>query len=188
MSASNAWIDLFIRQLESLHPPNNPDGIRRAELARLRQGLGKPATDTIVRLGWLFPLNRSKREVEAAVLVAGLFATNPTAGGSGTLGKALRRYRDATGAEESADKRFAYLVDSDAEDLPDRLRQVVKLLKAKDVAIDYRRLLEDLLAWNWESRKVQWDWSRDYWKALADEPDDDADTESSTPKTEGAPT
>jgi CRISPR type I-E-associated protein CasB/Cse2 len=185
VSGSNAWIDSFVKRLRSLDPPDHPENADRAALARLRQGLGKPATDTLTRLGWLFAAVPDWA-TDRAVLVAGLFATNPMTGGGGTLGKALRRYRDATGAEESADKRFAYLVDSEAEDLPDRLRQVVKLLKVKDVPIDYRRLLEDLLGWNWESRKVQWDWSRDYWKALADEPEDDAQPEASTPATEGA--
>lgn len=184
MSESNAWIDSFVKRLRRLDPPDQPDAADRAALARLRQGLGKSATETLARLGWLFAAVPDWA-TDRAVLVAGLFATNSAAGDSGTLGKALRRYRDATGAEESADKRFAYLVDSDAEDLPDRLRQVVKLLKAKDIPIDYRRLLEDLLAWNWESRKVQWDWSRDYWKASVDEPDD-TEPESSSPTPEGA--
>ena len=184
MSEPNGWIDTFIKKLRSLDPPDQPDAVDRAALARLRQGLGKPATDTLVRLGWLFAAVPDWA-TDRAVLVAGLFATHSAAGGRGTLGKALRRYRDATGAEESADKRFAYLVDSDAEDLPARLRQVVKLLAAKDVPIDCRRLLSDLLNWDWESRTVQWNWSRDYWKGLSDEPDDDTESEPSTPKTEG---
>ncbi len=182
MSEKNPWIDPFIKKLRGLDPPDNEAEADRATLAHLRRGLGKPSHLTLARLGWLFNFVPDWA-VNRAVLVAGLFATHSQPGGSGSLGKALRRYRDTTGAEESTDKRFAYLVDSDAEDLAERLRHIIKLLKSKDVPIDYARLLEDLLGWDWESRKKQWDWSRDYWRGITDEPNETSET--STPSTEG---
>jgi CRISPR type I-E-associated protein CasB/Cse2 len=185
MSEKRDWIEPFIKKLRTLDPPDQPQDTKRAELARLRQGLGQPSVKTLTRLGWLFAgVPNWEGAVDDAVLVAGLFAAHSGAGGSGSLGKAMRRYRDLTGAEESTDKRFAYLVDSEAEELPERLRHIVKLLKYKDIPVDFRQLLEDIRGWNWESRSVQWQWSREYWKAITEEPDD-TESETSTPSTEG---
>lgn len=157
------WIRPFIAKLWAIDPPDKPENARRAELAHLRRGVGKPAVETLGRLGWIFA-EVAERNVETTVLVAGLFAIHSAPGGKGTLGKALGTYKWQTGADESTDKRFAHLIDSGLEDLPERLRHVVRLLKSKDVPVDWFRLTEDLLDWDRENRSVQWNWSRDYWR------------------------
>jgi len=184
VSKKDTWIDPFIKKLCALDPPDDLANTKRAELAHLRRGLGKPTHLTLSRLGWLF-ISVPDWAVNPAVLIAGLFATHSQPHGSGSLGKALRRFRDATGAEESADKRFASLIDSDAEDLAERLRHIVKLLKSKNVPVDYAQLLKDILNWDHEERFVQWNWSRDYWRGLTDEPNETETSETSTPSTEG---
>lgn len=160
------WIRPFVAKLRVLDPPDKPQDTKRAELAHLRRGVGKPAVETLGKLGWVFA-EVAERNVETAVLVAGLFAIHSAPHGKGTLGTSLGKYKLQSGADESTDKRFAHLVDSGREDLPERLRHVVRLLKSKDVPVDWFRLTEDLLGWDRETRSVQWNWSRDYWRSNA---------------------
>ncbi len=173
MNDRSDWQPAFIKRLRALDPRDHPEKTDRATLAQLRRGLGKPAVQTLCRIGWLFddPRLNSKDDIDTAVLVAGLFAEHSTAGGKGSLGGALRAYRDKTGADESTDRRFVHLVDSDREDLPGRLRQVVKLLKAKDVSIDWDALLTHVRNWDHDTRWVQWQWSRNYWHAAREDAD-----------------
>lgn len=60
-------------------------------------------------------------------------------------------------------KHFVALLDSDREDLPRRLRQVVSLLKATDLGLDWELLLADLRRWEHPLRRVQRRWARDFW-------------------------
>ena len=124
-----------------------------------------------------FARHRSEGE-EAAALVTSLFALwhqgnrihqrrpNGTLGGSfKELADAERRRGGKSPREPvpNVERRFAVLLDSHAEDLPERLRHAMSLLKAQDVPIDWTQLLDDLLRWDWPERLVQRSWARDYW-------------------------
>lgn len=144
----------------------------RATLAQLRRGLAKDFGQESRRDGWvLSQLRRMGRanftdewEVNRCCQIASLFAEHPVACHYGTLGTSFREMANQPGAnEESIERRFHALLDSDYEDLPDRLRHAVSLLKAKNVAVNWAQLLTDLGKWTLEWRPVHKDWSRDFW-------------------------
>jgi CRISPR system Cascade subunit CasB len=154
------WENAFIDKLRRLAPLGAPEHWDRATLAELRRGLGKDVSYLLCRVGWLFNgVPDSDHALADAALVASLFASYPEANGSDSLGAAFRRLPES----ESIEKRFVALVDCARDDLPGRLRQAVSLLKAKDVALSWAELLNDLRCWDYESRRVQWKWSRAFW-------------------------
>jgi CRISPR system Cascade subunit CasB len=132
----------------------------RGALAVLRRVLGRdaPSAEALRRIVPHLP--PEERKHRWYFLVAGLFASHPATGGAGNMGDAFRHL----GEHDSAQKRFAALLDSDARDLPHRLRQAVSLAKAKPVPIDWLRLLNDLLHWEHEARYVQQRWAQAYWR------------------------
>jgi CRISPR type I-E-associated protein CasB/Cse2 len=180
MNEKPDWQQAFIKRLRALDPPDDPDKTDRATLAHLRRGLGKPGVETLCRVGNVFDAVPDWA-TEDAILVAGLFAEHSAAGGSGSLGSALRVYRDKTGAEESTDRRFIQVVDSEKRDLSSRLRHIVKLLASKDVPINWYELLKHMLNWDGEERPVQWQWSRDYWRAAREDLEANEETQTETP-------
>jgi CRISPR system Cascade subunit CasB len=133
----------------------------RGALAALRRGLGRPHDPNVLRL--VVPhLPQGEKQAwkhEAYYLTASLFALHPERGGSGNMGDVFRQMGD----NESSEKRFVALLDSHPEDLPHRLRQAVSLAKSKGVAIDWLRLLNDLIWWRSESHSVQSAWARSHW-------------------------
>lgn len=162
MSASDDWIGRFITHLETLREGND-----RGALAALRRGLGSPpggAPSTYPHILPWAPQNR--RGEDACYIIAPLFALHPEAGGAGNLGKAFSRVEDQS---ESLERRFVALLNCHREDLSYHLRQAVSLLKAKDVTIDWRQLLRDVLFWDHEERFVQQQWARDFWQRRVDE-------------------
>ena len=86
-----------------------------------------------------------------------------------------RKNREATPNLErskSLEKRFTALLGSRSDDLPDRLRHAVLLLKSYDTPIDWVQLLDDLLFWQLGERTVrlsgksistQRRWARSFW-------------------------
>ncbi len=162
MSEPADWRCSFIERLRALAPPDDPANWDRATLAELRRGLGKDVSHTLIRVGWV--LNRVPKEwaLESAGLVAGLFALHPLPGSPVSLGKGFRRLREKTGSE-SVEKRFVHLLDSSREELDDRLRHAVSLLKAKDIAVDWLDLLKHVLGWDSETRWAQKTWATDFW-------------------------
>ena len=163
------WIVDFVDALEKVREDDD-----RATLAKLRRGLTEHAAECEM---WVFAHlhGAAPEHEEPALLTAALFAVHPQKGGRGSLGAALRRLRTET-ASESLDKRFAVLIDSHPDELPARLRQSVSLLKSKEVPVDWRRLLSDLLDWGGPRRPVQRTWARDYWAVQAAGAEAPADT------------
>ncbi len=99
-------------------------------------------------------------------LVAGLWAAHWREGKSGqpmSLGRACAAYQAATGST-STDRRFVNLLDSDSDQLPHRLRQMIALLKEQ--AIDFDALLEGLLYWNYDQKRTQNAWARDFYRNM----------------------
>lgn len=84
----------------------------------------------------------------------------------GTLGGLVEAQRSE---DDAMARRLAILLDSSlAADgggtLPWRLRRIVRLALSKDAQIDWPRLLEDLLAWNHPSRRVQRAWAQAFYR------------------------
>ena len=106
---------------------------------------------------------------EMYYLVAGLWAAHWREGRSGspmTIGKACATHQ-ATSGSTSTERRFITLLDSDSDQLPHHLRQMVALLK--DQLIDFEALLKDLVYWNNDQKRTQNAWARDFYRNLQDD-------------------
>jgi len=106
--------------------------------------------------------NSWRREMH--YLVAGLWATHCREGQAEqrmSVGKASAAYQLARGST-STERRFIALLDSDHDQLPHRLRQMIALLK--EYPIDFDALLNGLLKWIDEQKPTQTGWARAfYW-------------------------
>lgn len=175
------WISRFIGCLIGLLGSEQRES-DRAALARLRRGLGKSLGESAERDLWVFNALGSdvlrSFEEDAATLVASLFALwhqgdRPLPDQlPKNLGASFAHLHDLTHSEsglapservESVERRFTILLNSDPQDLPDRLRHAVSLLRAQDVPVDWGQLLRDILNWKRLDRRVQRDWARAYW-------------------------
>ncbi|MFZ5580157.1 MAG: type I-E CRISPR-associated protein Cse2/CasB [Pseudomonadota bacterium] len=109
-------------------------------------------------------------------LIAGLWAAHWREGQTEAkvkLAVAIARHdleqRKSLSAEDkhkptSTEKRFITLLDSDEEQLPHRLRQMVALLKEQP--IDFQALLNDLLYWNQPDKYKQNAWARAFYHTI----------------------
>jgi CRISPR system Cascade subunit CasB len=152
----------FAAQLEAL--ARNKD---RGALARLRRGVGKELGLAGERDGWVIsrvPTVLSDRRLSVFCLVASLFAIHPESGGRGSLGRSFAMLRERSGGD-GPERRFVALLDSDREDLFDRLRHAITLLRSKDITVDWADLLLHVQHWDHPDRWVQVRWSRDFWGA-----------------------
>lgn len=155
----------------------------RAALAVLRRGLNDFGRDFSIYtvLGPVLPADLSDRDIQLYLLAGCLFAVHPTPkGGAWSLGWTLNRLRSQLKVgQESLDKRFAALLNSDLEDLPIHLRHMIRLLQSRDgyFPVNYRHLLSDLLKWERDDRVIQRRWAQDYWAPLADKKKDSDELE-----------
>lgn len=162
-------VTAFVGHLRELaRRADDGDGTARAKLARLRRTLaGRSLSfDGLSEVGDRLPPDLRNADLETYLLVAALFALDPgaAAGPNESFGATLRRLRATLSAgAESLDRRVTALLDADAEDLPYRLRQLVQQLASKNVAPNYYKLVEHLLAWDHPHRYIQRQWARDYW-------------------------
>ena len=106
---------------------------------------------------------------EMLYLVAGLWAAQWREGQGGqrmSLGKACAVYQMTSGST-STERRFIALLDSDRDQLPHRLRQMIALLKEQP--IDFDALLTGLLYWNDDQKRTQHAWARDFYRYMNQE-------------------
>ncbi|MEU8035581.1 type I-E CRISPR-associated protein Cse2/CasB [Streptosporangium sp. NPDC049078] len=141
----------------------------RRTLAQLRRSLTGPRHEADA-YAVVFPFDPPQAEQQAWILVAGLFALNPrprsrTAPGSRSLGTSMRAL---VAERSSAERRFVQLLAVDRASLPHYLRQTVRLLGAEDIALDYYRLLDDVVTLMHERadpdrvHRVRLNWARDF--------------------------
>lgn len=95
-------------------------------------------------------------------LTAGLQASSRVAHASGSLGDATRRLSQVTDSA-SIEKRFMTLLESDGDELPHRLRQLITLMGSAGIAPDWGRLRRDLIRWHHPDKWIQVRWARDYY-------------------------
>ena len=152
----------FIAYLESVLRRDD-----RAILAHLRRGLGKEAGTAMEMFPYIarFVQTKYRSEENAYFLVASLFGLYPTNSWKSdekfnNLGKSLSFLKDES---DSIEKRFVALLNSDEEDLPNHLRQIVSLLKSKESPINWFLLLKDIKSWSHEDRFVQRNWAKGFW-------------------------
>lgn len=103
---------------------------------------------------------------EMHYLVAGLWASHWREGRTGptlTLAKACAAHQLKSGSA-STENRFINLLDSDHEQLSNRLSQMIALLNEQSINFD--ELLKDVIYWNDERKRTQNAWARDFYRAL----------------------
>lgn len=61
------------------------------------------------------------------------------------------------------DKRFKSIIASDFDELPFRLRQLVKFIKSKDGKINFADLMKDLYNWEKDDKWVQRKWVKGFY-------------------------
>ena len=157
MPQSQDWVDQFVAHLETLRERQD-----RGALAALRRGLGSPPGTVPSVYPHILPWVPHYRKAEhVCYMIGSLFALHPQPGGTGTVGEAFSKVKNPS---DSLEKRFLALLNCHPDDLPNHLRQAVSVLKAKDVPIDWRRLLRDVLNWDHETHFVQQQWAREFWQ------------------------
>ncbi len=158
----------FVAYLESLAERED-----RGALAALRRGLGQPPVAVPAMypyvVPWL-PADARPWQEDVYYLVAALYSLHPAPGGAGNLGASFRlaAAKDPAAPAENertspTERRFAALLATHADDLPDRLRQAIGFLASKEVPVDWRQLFRDLPRWGDPSRRVQRGWARAFW-------------------------
>jgi CRISPR system Cascade subunit CasB len=166
----------FISRLETLGgiaPDSIPD--RRA-LAALRRSLSTwpSAPPEAVRVVAPFLPERATGWWETVYyLIAALFALHPClsnkeTGRGPSLGKALREAASGDSGQ-GPERRLLALLGCKSEDVPNHLRHAVTYLRARNVSIDYRRLMQDLSWWDAGEGDVQRRWGRDFWSGTLEE-------------------
>ncbi len=182
---SSEAINRFVTRLETL------DAGGRARLKRNAGRTLNEARDVYQVFFSLLPYGVQERHQDDYFLIATLYAVgtrreNPRPSNPPrSLGASLRRVRqqiqgDGDDRQISLDKRVETLLDADREQLPFRLRQVISLLAAHDVAVHWRRLLRDVRSWEHEDRFVQLAWARDYFAASSEMSDEIVDPTSAS--------
>lgn len=150
----------------------------RGALAALRRSLAfapgahPPAYPVVERfVGKNVHANDARRL--ALYVVAGLFALHPRHAPSAPIGTALGTLMARRGSD-SIEGRFVALLSADPEHVHEYLRQLVSLLAAEGIALDYAQLLDDLsvhlnrLA---DDRRdaVRQRWARDFYRVVAND-------------------
>jgi len=165
---------------------------RRAEadtrvVATLRRSLGESPGTYPPCFPWIEPFagQLGDRSRSIVYLAAGLWglAQRRESGAPVSLPEAL--YRIGQRRESgSIERRFVALLDADGDELVWRLRHAVQLVASEGLALNWPRLLSDLLAWHYPERRVQQRWAREYWRHATDE-GADAGAQTDTTEQEG---
>jgi len=168
----------FINWLYGLAQSND-----RGRLAALRRGL-LLEPDQMYELYRVIPPQFlegiSEEEARRRMMIAVLFALHPMpypepkgASWRRNFGDSLRLLalnktgRSPEAAEdplpEPLKRRMDALLAAHPEDLFGHLRQLVRMLAAEEIPVDWEQLLWDLRSWDRPDRKVQWQWSRAFY-------------------------
>lgn len=154
----------FINSLRLLE--TRDDGPSRAGLAALRAGLRGKDGVAVEMMPFVAPYldEREQTSDRWFFAVAALFALHPHDTKERlSLGGSFGRLRKNS---DSVEKHFQLLLASDEEDLFERLKQTVSLLKANNTPVNWYALLTDLTAHPWDDpqRRTQMTWARDFYR------------------------
>jgi CRISPR system Cascade subunit CasB len=175
---------LFIEALVALYKQED-----RAALAALRRGLGRPPGETMEMYPYVAPYTKelTRKQEDAYYFVAALFGLYPGENWTSSdgrlrtnLGASLQQLANpnesSRESSKSVERRFAALLNAHSDDLSEHLRQNISLLKSKDIPVDWRQLLRDVINWDDDDRLVQRDWSKAFWGAGTQESSNDTTT------------
>jgi CRISPR system Cascade subunit CasB len=142
-------------------------GLNAAARARLKRNAGRTlseARDVYGIFYRLLPPRLQPYEHDHYFLVATLFPLGTETKRDRNFGATLRITRQSMSGP-ALDRRVETLLDADAEQLPFRLRQAVRLAQSHRVGINWNRMLVDVLGWGAPSRYVQRQWAESYFRA-----------------------
>ena len=173
----------LISALERLRDNND-----RARLASLRRGLGQPpgAVPEASRvIEHMLDEDDPPWIADTLYVIAPLFALHQMSDNSKRWSNMGDHFRALFGEGEdpppNVERRFLALLASEPDDLPDALRQAVSLLKPKEVAVNWRRLFDDVKKWLDRSpegeekrQEVRLRWSRSFWRLSSKKTDSDS--------------
>ena len=187
---------------ESVHVPKT-DGIHafseylyslserqdRGALAALRRSLQDPMGMSAAACPYVVPFLPKEPDLyreRAYFLVGALYALAGSHAKGVSIGDAFRRIQ-VDGSTDGKDNpstraRFVALLDAHPDDAGEHLRHVASLARAKEVSLDWEKLLRDLLGLRHPERRVQRAWAHDFW-GRASTPDDVTTASSSAAKT-----
>lgn len=135
----------------------------RAMLAALRRGIGQQPGEVTGMFPYVVPFIHDRYEEANIYLIASLFAMHPASATSGNMGSHLLSYVNAVGDDTATARRFTQLMRQHRDALDAPLRQHISMLKAKDIPINWHRLMRDLKGWDHESHYVQREWAKAFW-------------------------
>ncbi|HQG08414.1 MAG TPA: type I-E CRISPR-associated protein Cse2/CasB [Dysgonamonadaceae bacterium] len=142
------------------------DSKNRGALAALRRGLGCKPGEVPEMFPYVIPFlpeNPSKELENAYYLIASLFALHPVNTNGGNMGNHLASCIRTEDDRAAIERRFIVLLNSHVDDLGDSLRQSISFLKSKEMPVNYKQLLNDLLHWSHPEHYVQRNWARGFW-------------------------
>lgn len=142
----------------------------RGALAALRRSLQDDSGMAAAACTYVVPFLPAAADAyrdRAYFLVGALFALDPRHAPGVSLGGAFRRMQSAGDDNPSLRARFAALLDAHPDDVADHVRHAASLARAKDIALDWEKVLRDLLAWRSADRYVQRRLAREFWGAAA---------------------
>jgi len=142
------------------------DGPSRAGLAALRAGLRSKGGIAVEMMSHVVPYLDEREQLSDRwfFAIAALFALHPLDTKEKlSLGGSFGRLRKKS---DSIEKHFQLLLASDEEDLFERLKQAVSLLKANNIPVNWYALLTDLTIKSWDDsqRLTQLTWARDFYR------------------------
>lgn len=160
----------------------------RATLAALRRGLSVERAENAWMLRYLPAAIGGRREEDYMCMVSSLFAFHPKSwvqsderGLYTNLGASLARLADQERrkypASTSTEARFKAILKCHPGDLFQHLKRVIGVLKAHDIPVDWAQLLHDISRWGWESKSVQREWARAFWRSGQDQVPNQSPTE-----------
>ena len=165
----------FIEWLERLNKKNTK--VR----AVLRRSLAFDPGQCIPAFPYVEPFVKDENNTwrrKMCYLVAGLWAAHWREGRSDnqmSIGKACKALYLAKEQSPSIERRFITLLDSDQDQLPHRLRQMLALLK--EYSIDFEALLTSLFYWNGNLKRTQNAWARDFYRNTQEEMEKESTTQ-----------
>lgn len=166
-------IEEFIGQLQKLVEAED-----RAALARLRHSLAFEPGEYVHAFPLVerFTINLGAERRKLYFLVAGLFATHPETSHDPkeNIGRTLKRLYVAQDESPSIEKRFLALLEADDDQLPEHLRHLVHLLRSKGFAVNWEKLLQDLISRQYDEDKTKKEWAQGFYRSLVQVEEDAA--------------
>ncbi len=148
----------------------------RGALATIRRSFTRSETDfnVLAVIGKYMPGDLSIREIRTHMLVAGLFSINPVHSDKeyfdfgATLSSLRAELQNSNSGADGLERKFSSLLNSEIDDLPFKLRQLMRFIAGKNIPVNYHILLSDLLRWGASDKYVQLGWARSFWSGRSD--------------------